>query len=253
MTVVVLIAIVGITAAAGRAVTAAASALPRASAAAPSTAGASGGVASAAPGGKLAQAMVAALHHDPFIGHVDESIVARSTAKTVTVNVTAKAVGDIVGRDVAIHATGTGAGPATDDDIVTVGDAAWTRSAGAQAWQPHPRTAVAASVDGLLKTIQLIDDPNQLADIGVEQVDGQFLHHLTAAGTIAYRSADGADGAYDTFDVWVTDQGIPVLAKASFSAAQGENAIVGNTDIRYSNIGGAIRISPPAAASSPSP
>jgi len=100
----------------------------------------------------------------------------------------------------------------------------------------------------LLSTIRLLDDPHQLVDTGVELVDGQALHHLTAVGFIAYRSPDGADGSYDNFDVWVTDSGIPVIAKASFSASQGTNAIVGNTDIRYTRVGGPIAIAPPVGA-----
>jgi hypothetical protein len=214
---------------------------------------AASGTPTAAPGGELAAAMVAALHADPFVGHVDESIVARSTAGTTTVTVTAKATGDISGRDVAIHATGTGAGPAVDREIVSVGDTAWIRAKGETSWTVHPRSDVAASIDGLRTTIQLIDDPNQLVDSGVELIDGQALHHLTAFGRIAYRSEEGAEGAYDSFDVWVTDAGLPILAKASFSAAQGTNAIVGNTDIRYSRIGTAITIVPPAGAPTAAP
>lgn len=205
-------------------------------------------VPSTPPGGRIAKALIAMLHRDPFIAHVDESVVARSTAKQITVTITAKAVGDVNGPDVSIRARGTGAGPATDDEIVTVGEAAWVRKTGTSAWTAYPRTAVESSVDGLRRTIQLIDDPNQLVDVGLETLDGQAVHHLTAFGTIAYRSDDGADGAYDAFDVWVTDAGIPVLAKASFSASQGQNSIIGSTDIRYSDVGGPITIRPPAGA-----
>lgn len=203
---------------------------------------------STAPGGKLAEALVAALHHDPFLAHIVESTVARSTAGTNTVTITAKASGDVSGKDVSLHVSGTGAGPAVDQDLVSIGGTTWIRRGSATTWEVHPRASAASAIDGLLSTIRLLDDPNQLVDTGAELVDGQALHHLTAVGFIAYRSPDGAAGSYDNFDVWVTDAGIPVIAKASFSASQGTNAIVGNTDIRYSGVGGPIAIVPPVGA-----
>lgn len=200
----------------------------------------------------LASALIATLGAGSFAAHVDESIVARSSANGRTVTITAKAMGDVSGRDVSIHATGTGAGPAVDQEIITVGDRAWVRSASSASWVEHPRSDVSSSVDGLLQTIRLIDDPRQLSDAGVETVDGRSLHHLTALGTVVYRSPDGAEGTYDSFDVWVTDRGVPVLAKASFSASQGGNAIVGNVDVRYDLVGGPITIRPPAGTPAPS-
>ncbi len=204
-----------------------------------------------APGGPIAEKMVAILHHDPFQSHIQESTVARSTtaspsAGVTTLRLTATAEGDVSGPDVDLHVTGTGNGPAVDRQVVAVGDAAWIRPAGA-AWAVHPRSEVASSIDGLLKTIALIDDPTQLVDLGVETVEGQALHHLTAATSIVYRSAD-AEGSYHTFDVWVTAEGVPVIAKASFDANQGTNQLVGNVDIHYSKVGGPITIEPPAGA-----
>ncbi len=204
-------------------------------------------------GGPLPQKLVAALHADPFRAHIDETTVARSTAGTVTVTITAKAVGDVSGRDVALHVTGTGAGPAVDQQVVSIGNATWIRRTGATAWEIHRRTEAASSIDGLLTTIRLIDDPAVLADAGVETVDGQSLHRLTAIGSIAYRSPDGADGAYDRLDIWTTDAGIPVLARGSFSAQSGTNALVGNVSIKYSDVGKAVTIAPPSGAPSPIP
>ena len=214
--------------------------------ASPSSAAAGSSTPTTPPGGPLAEAMVAVLHHDPFVGHVEESTVARSTAGTTTVRLTATAKGDVSGPDVDVHVTATGAGPAVDQDVVAHGGSAWIRPAGGS-WTVHPRADVATSIDGLLRTIALIDDPTQLVDVGVETIDGQPLHHLAAATSIVYQSAD-AEGSYHDFDVWVTDKGVPVLAKASFTADQGTNALVGNVDIRYSDIGGPITIKPPAGA-----
>ncbi len=228
---------------------------PAASAAPASGAPSAGPAASFAPaastapgGGKLAEALVATLHADPFMAHIDESILASSLTGATRITLTAKAVGDISGRDMAIHSSGTGGGPPTDQEVVSVGDVAWVRAKGAPTWDVHPRSDVASSLDGLLHTVRLLDDPTQLVDAGVETVDGVALHHLTAPGFLAYQSPSGLDGTYDSFDIWTTDAGIPVLVKARFSAAEGVNSIGGSTEIRYSKVGGPITITPPAGA-----
>ena len=204
-------------------------------------------------GGALAEKLVAALHADPFRAHIDETTVARSTAGTVTVTLTAKAIGDVSGKDVALRVTSTGAGTPVDQEVVSLGGTTWIRRTGATTWEVHRRSEASASIDGLLTTIRLLDDPSELADAGTDTVDGRSLRHLTAVGSIAYRSPDGADGAYDRLDVWTTDAGIPVLVKGSFSASQGTNALVGNVTIRYSDVGQPVTINPPSGAPTPIP
>ena len=221
--------------------------------AAPSGApGASSGP-SIAPGGKVAEALVAALHVDPFVAHVEEAILASTITNGRRLTITANAVGDVSGPDVAIRTTGTGNGPATDEQIVTIGDVAWIRPTKATAWEVHPRSLVAPSLEGLLSTIQPLDDPQVLVDMGVEDLDGVKVHHLTAVGAVAYHSLNGIDGLYDTFDIWATDTGIPVLMKATFSEVQDVNSITGSTEIRYSKVGGPITITAPAGAPSLAP
>jgi hypothetical protein len=214
----------------------------------PSVASSAAAASTSPGGGKLAEALVATLQADPFVAHVEESILASSTTGATRITLTAKAVGDISGADMALHTSGTGGGPATDQEIVSVGDAAWVRAKGAPTWDVHPRTDVATALDGLLHTVRLLDDPTQLVDSGVETLDGKSVHHLTAPGFVKYQSPSGLDGSYDTFDIWATDNGIPVLVKASFSAAEGINSITGSTEIRYSKVGGPITITPPAGA-----
>lgn len=214
----------------------------------------SAGAASVAPAAstgsasKVVEALIAALHVNPFQAHIDESILASSLTGATKVQVTAKAVGDISGGDVALHITGTGGGPATDQEIVSVGEEAWIRAKGASTWELHPRTDVGPSLDGLLQTIRLIRDPAQLVDTGVEQVDGKSLHHLLAPMAVPYQSPDGIDGTYESFEIWTTDAGSPVLVKATFTAAQDTNSITGSTEIHYSQVGGPITITPPAGA-----
>jgi hypothetical protein len=204
-------------------------------------------------GGPLAQKLVAALHADPFRAHIDETTVARSTNGTVTITLTAKAEGDVSGRDVALHVTSTGGGPAVDQEVVSVGSTTWIRRTGATTWEVHRRLDAAASIDGLLTTIRLIDDPSQLADAGPDTLDGQTVRHLTAIGTIGYRSPEGVDASYDRLDVWTTDAGVPVLVRGSFSGQNGTNSVVGNVSIRYSDVGKPVTISPPGGAPTPIP
>lgn len=196
----------------------------------------------------MAEALIRTLRADPFIAHVEETVVTRTTTRALAINITAQAIGDVSGKDVALHVTGTGNGPAVDQELVSVGDAVWIRRGGSTTWEVHRRSVAASAIDGVLATIRLIDDPNQLIDVGIEEIDGQQLHHLTAAGSIAYTSADGAAGAYDRFEVWATAEGIPVLAKGAFSASLGTDSVIGNVDVRYSNVGGPITIAAPAGA-----
>jgi hypothetical protein len=203
---------------------------------------------SVAPGGKVAEAVIAALHADPFKAHFEESILASTITNGARITITAKAVGDVSGKDVAIRTSGTGNGPPTDEQIVTVGDVAWIKPTAATAWEVHPRSLVAPSLDGLLSTIQPLDDPLQLQDLGVETLDGVSVHHLTAVGAVAYHSLNGIDGVYDNFDIWATPEGIPVDMKATFSEIQGIDSITGSTEVRYTKVGGPITITPPAGA-----
>jgi hypothetical protein len=210
--------------------------------------GASAAPGSAAPGGKVAEAVIAALHADPFKAHVEESILASTITNGARITITAKAVGDVSGKDAAIRTSGTGNGPPTDEQIVTVGDVAWLKATAANTWEVHPRSVVAPSLDGLLSTVQPLDDPLQLQDLGVETVDGVSVHHLTAVGAVAYHSLNGIDGVYDNFDIWATAEGIPVDMKATFSEIQGIDSITGSTEVRYTKVGGPITITPPAGA-----
>lgn len=220
---------------------------PSATVAAPSTEPSSTGP-SAATGGKVAEALVAALHANPFIAKFDESVLSSSLTGGTRITLSAKASGDVSGRDVDIHSTTTGGGPATDRRFVSVGDVAWSMAKGDASWTVHRRSDVAASIDQLLATVQIAVEPSLLVDTGVEDLDGQAVHHLTAAGGIPFQLPGGVEGDYATFDVWVTATGTPVLVKATFAQFAGINSITGGVDIRFSKVGGPITIAPPAGA-----
>ncbi len=202
---------------------------------------------SASPGGALAEAAIKALNANPFLGHVAVTTVARDATKATLERETATASGDISGSDVDLHVTDVGgSNPAVDQDVVVAGDTAWIRPAGGS-WIAHPRGDVSASLDGLRETVSLLADPAQLVDLGVETIDGQQLHHLSAANGVTYQSASGT-GAYDSLDLWVTETGVPVIAKGSFNATYGQTPVVGSVDIRYSDLGKAVTIRPPDGA-----
>ncbi len=232
----------------------AASAVPSALGPSPLPSASSPGPGSAS-GGAVAQALVKAFHASPFVAHFEESVLSSSLTNGTRITLTAKAIGDVSGPDVDIHSTATGGGPPTDQSFVAVGDVAWFRAKADPTWTVAPRTAVADSIDQLLRTIQPVDDPGLLVDNGIETLDGQSVHHLTAAEGIPFQLANGVDGKYDTFDVWATASGVPVLMKATFVQVAGINSITGGVDIRYSKVGGPIAIAPPAGAPSllPSP
>ena len=199
-------------------------------------------------GGKVAEAFVAALHANPFVAHFEESVLSSSLTNGKRLTLTAQAVGDVSGHDVTIESSTTGGGPATDQRFVSVGDVAWFRSKGDLGWTAAPRSSVAASIDELLATVQVIDDPKLLADLGVETLDGQSVHHLTAESGVPFQLPNGIQGDYATFDAWATDTGVPVLIKATFIQTSGINSVTGGVDIRYSKVGGPITIRPPAGA-----
>lgn len=205
-----------------------------------------------ATGGPLAEALVRKMATDPLVVHVEQTATANGVVAGATRSLTGTISGDISGKDVALHLTAAGNGQSVDQEIVVVGDTAYTRRNGG-AWSSGPSSATAASIDGLIKAIRLIDDPAKLRDVGVETVDGVQLHHLVGAG-IPYQPASGGTGHYDAFDIWVTDDGTPVKAKTTFSATDASgNATTGTTDLAYSKFGGPLPIVAPSVVPSAAP
>jgi hypothetical protein len=117
-----------------------------------------------------------------------------------------------------------------------------------------PRSRVASTLENLFTSIRLVSDARDLREVGPETINGQALHHLTASRPIPYAPSSGGTGQYDVFDIWVMDDGTPVLAKTAFSATDAAgNKGSGTTDFEFSKFGGPIEIVAPSVAPSVSP
>lgn len=199
-----------------------------------------------AGGGPLAETVVAKLAKEPLVLHVEQVATVETTVNGTKVSANVTLTGDVKGPDLSLTFAGTSGGQAIDQDLVVVGDTAYVRT-GDGPWSTSPRSIVEATLANLIKAIRLVDDPQDLRNVGVETIDGQSLHHLTANGTIPYAPSSGGTGQYDIFDMWVLDDGTPVLVKTAFSATDvAGNKATGTTDFKFSKFGGPIEIAAPS-------
>lgn len=203
----------------------------------PSTAGESGG--------ELAEAVVAALNADPLVVHVEQTGTVES-AQAPGVVITADGSYDFSGDDLHVTITIGGIGQTIETEIIVVGDTTWVRSNGG-AWESSPTSALGDTIGEMAAAIRLVGAADDLRHVGTEVIDGRELQHLTAARTIPYAPAGGGTGRYDVFDIYVEDDGTPVLVRTAYSAedANGIQAS-GSTDFVFSEYGGPIVIEPPA-------
>ena len=193
-------------------------------------------------GGPYAEALVAALAAEPLMLHLEQV----ATATTPAGNVEATLSADFSGDDLDLSMQLTSAAGGADMDMVVVGDTAYVRQRGAEDWTTVPRDVAEAEIAGLVQNMRLVTDPLDLRYVGPEDVDGRELHHLTASRAIPYAPGAGGTGQYDVFDIWVEEDGTPVLAKTAFSATDPTGvAVSGTTDFEFSNVGGPIEIVAP--------
>jgi hypothetical protein len=195
-------------------------------------------------GGPYAEAVVAALAADPLVMHLEQV----ATATTTLGDVEAMLSGDFSGNDLDITMHIAAGADEVDMKMVVLGDAAYVQQGDAD-WVSVPKNAAEAELAGLVQNMRLVTDPLDLLYVGVEAIDGRDLHHLTASRTIPYAPAAGGTGQYDVFDIWVEEDGTPVLAKTAFSAADPNGvAVSGTTNFEFSNVGGPIEIKAPEDA-----
>ena len=193
-------------------------------------------------GGPYAEALVAALAADPLMLHLEQVATATTPAGEVEATLSA----DFSGDDLDLTMQLTSADGGVDMDMVVVGDTAYVRQRGAEDWTTVPRDVAEAEIAGLVQNMRLVTDPMDLRYVGPEDVDGRELHHLTASRAIPYAPGAGGTGQYDVFDIWIEEDGTPVLAKTAFSATDPSGvAVSGTTNFEFSNVGGPIEIVAP--------
>ena len=149
---------------------------------------------------------MAALAADPLSLHLEQV----ATATTPVGQVEAALSGDFSGDDLDLTIQLTTAGEGVDMDMVIVGDTAYARCAATRTGRRCRVMWPKRRSPGSSRTC-LVTDPLDLRYVGLEDVDGRELHHLTA--TLFRMPAAGGTGQYDVFDIWIEEDGTPVLAR----------------------------------------
>lgn len=196
------------------------------------------------PNAKYAKALVAALATDPLVLHLDQTAKFKGLYELdgASVNVTSSL--DISGVDMDIHMVSKSGGKTTKMDLVVLGKTVYGR-AGGDPWKKVRRSDFEQDIADTVRGLQLIRNPAYLTYVGVETIDKHKLHHLKANRTFTYATGSGT-GTYDKFDVWVKDDGTPVLVKGKISAVGAYGLeIAGTTEMRFSKVGGPIKIVAP--------
>jgi hypothetical protein len=194
---------------------------------------------------KYANAMIAAFAADPLVLHVEQSVKATASYDAESKKIDATMTLDLSDRDLKMHLETTAAKKTTKMDMIVVGTSVYARVGGAH-WQLGTRSNYEQSLSDITRALQPVRNPAILGYVGVETVDKQKLVHLTAAKAFPYISADGQRGTYDSFDIWVKDDGTPVLAKGKISMVGAYGVeIKGTSELHFSKFGGSIEIVAP--------
>jgi hypothetical protein len=195
-------------------------------------------------GAKYAEAFVAAFSADPLAMHIDETQKLKGLYELDGASLSATMSLDISGDDMKAHMVTKAAGKTTKMDLVVVGKTVYVRLPGHK-WRTVRRSDFEQDISDALRSVQLIRNPTDLSYVGVETIDKHKLHHLKANRKFPYRSGSET-GTYDKFDVWVKEDGTPVLVKAKISAVGAYGfEVTGTTEMRFSKFGGPIKIVAP--------
>lgn len=198
-------------------------------------------------GAALAVAVVARLQADPFITHVEQI----ADAKTTETDDDGQAVDrpqvqitgsfDFSGDDMRAVMTASSAEATSRSEMAAIGGTFWTRVNDGDFSAMQRNAEVQVALDEIYSTFRITDDPGLLRYIGLETVDGQELHHLSAVpGTVSYTS-----GTFAALDLYVLEDGTPVLVQGAFTNEGPGVSVVGKTAIKYSSFGGPITIEAP--------
>jgi hypothetical protein len=194
---------------------------------------------------KYANAMIAAFAAEPLILHVDQSVKTTAALDAQSKKIDSTLTLDLSDRDLSMHLETTADKKTTKLDMIVVGMAVYARIGNAH-WTQGSRSNFEQSIADIPRALQPIRNPGSLSYVGVETVDKRKLVHLTARKTFPYISPDGQNGTYDSFDIWVEEDGTPVLARGKISVVGAYGMeIKGTSELRFSKFGGPIAIVAP--------
>jgi hypothetical protein len=198
------------------------------------------------PGRPYAEALVAALASDPLVLHAVQTTKAKAAYGMDSVKLDTTMTMDLSDRDHHMRLVSkTPAGKTVKTDLIVVGKSAFSRIGGAK-WTKSLRTDYERTRTDIVRAFQLVRNPSLLRYVGLETVDRRKLHHLTAVQDLPFVAVTGMTGTYTRFDVWIEEDGTPVLVKAKFTTVVDYGIeITGNSEMRISKFGGPIKIVAP--------
>jgi hypothetical protein len=195
-------------------------------------------------GVKYATAMIAAFERDPLVLHVVQTSKMTAADGRDSVKVTASVDLDVSDRDLKAHMVTKTGGKTVKLDLIVVGTTVYAR-AGSGRWAEGSRSSYEHSISDIFRGLQPIRNPAHLGYVGIETIDKHKLHHLKAVKKFPY-VLNGQSGTYTSFDIWVEEDGTPVLAKGKVSTIGAYGIeIKGTSELRFSKFGGKIKITAP--------
>jgi hypothetical protein len=198
------------------------------------------------PGARYAEALVAALASDPLVLHSVQTTKATASYESESAKLNTTVTMDLSDRDHHMHMVSkTPAGKTVKSDLVVVGKSVYTRL-GSGRWTKSSRVDYERSTTDIVRAYRLVRNPTDLLYVGPETIDKRKLHHLTATRDLPFMALTGMSGTYTRFDIWVEEDGTPVLAKGKVSAIGPYGVeIKGTNELRFSKFGGPIKIAAP--------
>ena len=203
-------------------------------------------VASIDPGARYAKALVAALASDPLVLHAIQTTKATASYEYLSKKLDTTVTMDLSDRDFHMHTvTKSPAGKVNKADLIVVGKAVYARFDGSR-WTKSSRLDYERSTTDIVRAYQVVRNPLDLRWVGTETIDKRKLQHLTAVRDLPFLAMTGMTGTYTRFDIWVEEDGTPVLLKGTFTTVVDYGVeIEGKAEVRFSKFGGTIKITAP--------
>ena len=207
-------------------------------------------VRSVGPGDHYVDALVAKLATDPLALHSDQTTKGTASYESESADLSAElnttVTMDLSDRDHDMHMVSkTPAGKTVKSDLVVVGKSVYTRL-GSGRWMKSSRVDYERSHTDIARAYRLVRNSAYLRYVGLETIDKRKLHHITAIRDIPFITVTGMTGTYTLLDIWVEEDGTPVLIKGTFTTVVDYGIeISGTSEMRISKFGGPIKIVAP--------